>query len=200
MALKRVNHSHPCPICGKPQAVATRPFCSDRCRDVDLNRWLSGAYAIPAKSAFTPSNGETYRDRHVTIWSGRNSIYDTDPQLIVASTRAMIDYLSPAVKRAIVMEIPPFTTDSGATRTLTAAVNTALKAAFPAHWLPIATWLRTDEAATAAGITYTPQDLTDISNGDTPSSFRSDNGHLNAAGCTAVAYRVHQEAQKRGWL
>ncbi|MGB1157763.1 MAG: DNA gyrase inhibitor YacG, partial [Alphaproteobacteria bacterium] len=25
-----------------------RPFCSDRCRDVDLNRWLTGAYAIPA--------------------------------------------------------------------------------------------------------------------------------------------------------
>jgi uncharacterized protein len=27
---------------------AARPFCSRRCADVDLNRWLSGAYAIPA--------------------------------------------------------------------------------------------------------------------------------------------------------
>jgi endogenous inhibitor of DNA gyrase (YacG/DUF329 family) len=41
--------ARPCPICGKPQAAATRPFCSDRCRDVDLNRWLSGSYAIPAR-------------------------------------------------------------------------------------------------------------------------------------------------------
>ena len=39
----------PCPICGKPQAAAAKPFCSDRCKDVDLNRWLSGSYAIPAR-------------------------------------------------------------------------------------------------------------------------------------------------------
>lgn len=38
----------PCPICGKPASEASRPFCSERCRDVDLNRWLSGSYAIPA--------------------------------------------------------------------------------------------------------------------------------------------------------
>jgi endogenous inhibitor of DNA gyrase (YacG/DUF329 family) len=39
----------PCPICGKPQVEASKPFCSQRCRDVDLNRWLSGSYAIPAR-------------------------------------------------------------------------------------------------------------------------------------------------------
>ena len=38
----------PCPICGKPAVEASRPFCSERCRDVDLNRWLSNSYAIPA--------------------------------------------------------------------------------------------------------------------------------------------------------
>ena len=38
-----------CPICGKPQSEATRPFCSPRCRDVDLNRWLSGRYVIPGR-------------------------------------------------------------------------------------------------------------------------------------------------------
>ena len=38
-----------CPICGKPQSEATRPFCSSRCRDVDLNRWLSGKYVIPGR-------------------------------------------------------------------------------------------------------------------------------------------------------
>ena len=37
----------PCPICGKPAVAASQPFCSERCRDVDLNRWLSGSYAIP---------------------------------------------------------------------------------------------------------------------------------------------------------
>ncbi len=39
---------HPaCPICGKPAEQRFRPFCSKRCADVDLNRWLSGVYAVP---------------------------------------------------------------------------------------------------------------------------------------------------------
>lgn len=37
-----------CPICGKPSAPDVRPFCSKRCADVDLQRWFTGAYAIPA--------------------------------------------------------------------------------------------------------------------------------------------------------
>jgi endogenous inhibitor of DNA gyrase (YacG/DUF329 family) len=41
----------PCPICGKPSVAQFRPFCSRRCADVDLHRWLSGSYAIPAVEA-----------------------------------------------------------------------------------------------------------------------------------------------------
>jgi endogenous inhibitor of DNA gyrase (YacG/DUF329 family) len=37
-----------CPICGKPPQPEYRPFCSKRCADVDLQRWLSGGYAIPS--------------------------------------------------------------------------------------------------------------------------------------------------------
>ncbi|HET7336238.1 MAG TPA: DNA gyrase inhibitor YacG [Rhizomicrobium sp.] len=37
-----------CPVCGKPPDEPTRPFCSKRCADVDLSRWLKGSYAIPA--------------------------------------------------------------------------------------------------------------------------------------------------------
>ena len=36
-----------CPICGKPSVPEFDPFCSARCADVDLNRWLSGVYRIP---------------------------------------------------------------------------------------------------------------------------------------------------------
>ncbi len=38
-----------CPICGATMIPAYRPFCSARCQDVDLHRWLSGGYAIPAR-------------------------------------------------------------------------------------------------------------------------------------------------------
>jgi len=36
-----------CPICGAPTEERWRPFCSRRCADVDLARWLTGSYAIP---------------------------------------------------------------------------------------------------------------------------------------------------------
>ncbi|MEM1066674.1 MAG: DNA gyrase inhibitor YacG [Pseudomonadota bacterium] len=36
-----------CPICKSPTVAAHRPFCSTRCADVDLGRWMLGSYAIP---------------------------------------------------------------------------------------------------------------------------------------------------------
>jgi uncharacterized protein len=39
----------PCAICGKPATAQYNPFCSARCADVDLNRWLGGVYAVPAR-------------------------------------------------------------------------------------------------------------------------------------------------------
>ena len=38
-----------CPVCSAPSDPAARPFCSVRCADVDLSRWLRGAYAIPSQ-------------------------------------------------------------------------------------------------------------------------------------------------------
>lgn len=46
-----------CPICHKDTDPNYRPFCSRRCADVDLGRWLTGAYAIPAEDAETPDDG-----------------------------------------------------------------------------------------------------------------------------------------------
>jgi endogenous inhibitor of DNA gyrase (YacG/DUF329 family) len=43
------NSSGACPLCGKATVQAFRPFCSKRCADVDLNRWLKGVYAVPVK-------------------------------------------------------------------------------------------------------------------------------------------------------
>lgn len=36
-----------CPICGKNATEHLKPFCSQRCKDVDLNRWFTASYAIP---------------------------------------------------------------------------------------------------------------------------------------------------------
>lgn len=55
----------PCPVCGKPSVAATRPFCSVRCADVDLGRWLTGQYRVPAgpdaeeEDAARPDTGDS---------------------------------------------------------------------------------------------------------------------------------------------
>ena len=47
-----------CPICGGERSAQYRPFCSKRCADVDLNRWLVGVYAVPAQPAADEGEGE----------------------------------------------------------------------------------------------------------------------------------------------
>lgn len=43
----------PCPVCKKPRHKSYRPFCSKRCADLDLGKWLGGAYAIPTAEPAT---------------------------------------------------------------------------------------------------------------------------------------------------
>ncbi|WP_425493425.1 DNA gyrase inhibitor YacG [Hoeflea prorocentri] len=42
-----LRKTRPCPECNRPSVRASYPFCSERCRNVDLQRWLTGSYAIP---------------------------------------------------------------------------------------------------------------------------------------------------------
>jgi endogenous inhibitor of DNA gyrase (YacG/DUF329 family) len=51
-----------CALCGKPQDAKFRPFCSKRCADLDLGRWLNGEYSIPGapepEDGAGPDDGE----------------------------------------------------------------------------------------------------------------------------------------------
>ncbi|MEO0387483.1 MAG: DNA gyrase inhibitor YacG [Pseudomonadota bacterium] len=40
-----------CPICSKPTEKPWRPFCSRRCADIDLGRWMNEAYVLPETAA-----------------------------------------------------------------------------------------------------------------------------------------------------
>ncbi|MBS29509.1 MAG: DNA gyrase inhibitor YacG [Alphaproteobacteria bacterium] len=46
-----------CPICSKPVQDKHRPFCSERCANVDLSRWLGGSYRIPTEEPPTVYEG-----------------------------------------------------------------------------------------------------------------------------------------------
>ncbi len=47
-----------CPICARETDAKYRPFCSRRCADVDLGKWLTGSYTIPAESEETPDTDD----------------------------------------------------------------------------------------------------------------------------------------------
>jgi endogenous inhibitor of DNA gyrase (YacG/DUF329 family) len=51
-----------CPICGKPTAPRHQPFCSGRCADVDLGRWLKGNYRVPTEEPADDPSDETERE------------------------------------------------------------------------------------------------------------------------------------------
>ncbi|MBP5161063.1 MAG: DNA gyrase inhibitor YacG [Alphaproteobacteria bacterium] len=40
------NKDSLCPICKKPATDAFKPFCSQRCADIDLHRWFNGSYVV----------------------------------------------------------------------------------------------------------------------------------------------------------
>ncbi|MDR3439903.1 DNA gyrase inhibitor YacG [Telmatospirillum sp.] len=46
---------HTCPVCGKPADEEHRPFCSARCRQVDLSRWLKEVYVVPGDETLPPA-------------------------------------------------------------------------------------------------------------------------------------------------
>lgn len=46
-----------CPNCGKPVEQRHRPFCSERCANADLARWLDGSYRVPTDEAPTVYEG-----------------------------------------------------------------------------------------------------------------------------------------------
>ena len=52
----------PCPECGGLSVREHYPFCSDRCRNVDLARWLNGSYAIPVSEDEEKAGGEPPRE------------------------------------------------------------------------------------------------------------------------------------------
>ena len=52
-----------CPVCGRAGIAEYKPFCSKRCSDVDLGRWLNERYSIPATEPAEDAPGEDLPDK-----------------------------------------------------------------------------------------------------------------------------------------
>ncbi|NRA99317.1 MAG: DNA gyrase inhibitor YacG [Rhodobacteraceae bacterium] len=53
-----------CPVCNKPTSESYRPFCSRRCADVDLGRWLKGNYVIETDEVPDPFEDQPDQKPH----------------------------------------------------------------------------------------------------------------------------------------
>jgi endogenous inhibitor of DNA gyrase (YacG/DUF329 family) len=47
--LRAVRIQAKCPVCGKPADAKYQPFCTKRCADIDLGRWLKESYRVPTE-------------------------------------------------------------------------------------------------------------------------------------------------------
>lgn len=56
--IEPLRKTRPCPECSRPSTRESYPFCSERCRNLDLARWLNGSYAIPVADDESQADGE----------------------------------------------------------------------------------------------------------------------------------------------
>ena len=62
--VKRHSLKAACPLCQRPAEILYRPFCSRRCAQLDLGKWLTGSYTIPSYEAMEDSDVETLLAAH----------------------------------------------------------------------------------------------------------------------------------------
>jgi endogenous inhibitor of DNA gyrase (YacG/DUF329 family) len=60
----RRSRRRKCPICGRPPQSGSEPFCSQRCRDEDLSRWLIGGYRLPTNEPSDPDANDPESGRN----------------------------------------------------------------------------------------------------------------------------------------
>ena len=199
-----VGPTHAVTIAGIPGTMTLVAANGDGA-DCTFTRTAAGAVtAAPDGSPLVMAIGENARQDIVYLWALRNDFHK--PGITIAdgieNLARMVHRVEAVTKKILIFEEPPTTgeTTGTADRTTVDQWNAAARQAFPQYWVPVMTWLRTPAAATAAAITFTAQDNTDIANGITPASFRVDSIHLSTAGNTAVAHRAYLEELHRGWI
>jgi len=133
--------------------------------------------------------------RNVTIWAGHNTTGPAD--VVLADVAAMVASLphDRFVVLGLVLADLPGERIGGADRARKLAINAALAAAYPAHYIDTPTLLA------AWGNPRNPQDVADAAAGVTPSSLRafSDALHLNASGARVVAGAVVALMRDSDW-
>lgn len=158
--------------------------------------------AVPAGTPFIPDIGMASRNHVTFLWAGKSDLAEVGKvNYVVTETNKMFDFLTPMVKRALVLGhfINSDRSPANLEHVQATAVNAAYKARYGDLYVDVAGYLASPQVWIDTGITPTATDLTQQANGVKPVSLSSDNGHLNAAGYTAVAKLIFGRLSALGW-
>lgn len=183
--------------------------------------WCQGTFTpttypaspVPALAGTPVQSGFDYRSAWPILRYGRNNFKQsgttqpnggTDtPDQIVADLQASLVWMTDDARaHALILSIPPWVGEpyGSSLRAKLDAANNAIRDAFPTMWFDDSAILRNTDVMAAYGFTPTSQDSTDISNGYTPTSLRSDDGHFNASGYTIINALINAQYVVRGWV
>ncbi|AIY01221.1 hypothetical protein ART_1622 [Arthrobacter sp. PAMC 25486] len=158
--------------------------------------------SVVAGTAFIPTIGTASRQHVTFLWMGKNNLSGSgSAPLVIEQTNKAFDYLSPMVKRVLVLgHFVDTAQSSGSTQwTNVRTVNAALAARYGDLFLDVDAYLSSPQLWTDTGITPTSNDLVQQGNGIKPDSISHDSGHLNAAGYTAVSALIRKKLSALGW-
>lgn len=156
----------------------------------------------PYTSNSTPSVPSNTRfdqnDECINVfWLGRNNIGSLST--IISNCKNMINYLKTKSKKVVILaDFPTSSETSGSSgANQVANLNAAFKSNYPQFYCEVG---GIDILQNFKNHATTEQDATDVANGVTPTSLRSDNLHPNAAGIEINAQFIYQFLQKKGWI
>ncbi|EIU7558044.1 hypothetical protein LHV18_20860 [Providencia rettgeri] len=155
---------------------------------------------ITGKAIFIGNEGKDEREKTAIFWVGRNNPFWNKSEPIFRDIAAMISYLNVSIKRSIVISLCNTSAEPKGSSRYNAMldINSRLAQVYGDKFIDVRTYLIT-KGLSDAGIAPITQDVTDISNDIIPTSLRSDDTHLNAAGYALVGKYIAQQLKNKGW-
>lgn len=171
------------------QGTLSRPDVGNN--DYYFTRLVAGSEVVLTRPTFVNTYANAnYRSDIAVIWEGTNDTSLTTEQ-IMQIQQYTVDNLKHNKYIIVGLTAKNLFADI-ATR------NTAMMQKWGKHFLDIRTYILSYGLADA-NITPTTQDDTDISNGEIPTSLRSDATHLNDAGYSVVANQIYKKGVDLGY-
>ena len=195
-----VNTNLDCLILGIPCTMSINTSNSS----VNITRKNNGnTLNIPANTLIESTQNNYSSDMQI-IWIGKNDIPNAkDYQVngVLSNIQSMINYLSPSIKRFVVLSIITSTSQIIGTNEYNTImeINNQLKLLYPNNFIDIQNYL-VNNCIYDMQLTPTASDLQDIQNGTIPRQLLSDGVHPNPECRKYISKFIYNDLFKKGWI